>query len=377
MKTTQAVLEGKDTAIQPALHISFELGNRAWKVTYSDGRRHPGRFNVGAGDQAAVQACIARAKARCGLDALTPVYSCYEAGRDGWWLHRWLKQQGIDNIVVDSASIEVNRHARRAKTDRLDGDKLLQMLMRHCRGERVWSVVHEPSEQAEDERCPHRELQRLTRERTAHTNRIRSLLVLHNLRPAQVGGRAWTSWWTTHQELVPTLLRAQIERECERLALACKQMSEIEGQQREQLKLKQQPVVQQLSQLRAIGTCGAWVLTKELFGWRQFSNRRQLAASIGLVPTPHASGDSEREQGISKAGNKRVRWLLVELSWRWLRLQPDSELTHWFNRRFALGSKRTRRIGIVALARRLAVALWRYVQHGEIPAGAVLKPMPA
>lgn len=175
----------------------------------------------------------------------------------------------------------------------------------------------------------------------------------------------------------PELLRAEIERECERLALVRKQMSAIEGQQREQLKLTQQPVVQQLSQLRAIGTCGAWVLTREIFGWRHFDNRRQLAASVGLAPTPHASGDSQREQGISKAGNKRVRWLLVELSWRWLRLQPDSELTQWFNRRFALGSKRTRRIGIVALARRLALALWRYVQHGEIPAGATLKPPPA
>lgn len=173
------------------------------------------------------------------------------------------------------------------------------------------------------------------------------------------------------------MLRAEIERECERLALVRKQMSAIEGQQREQLKLTQQPVVQQLSQLRAIGTCGAWVLTREIFGWRHFDNRRQLAASVGLAPTPHASGDSQREQGISKAGNKRVRWLLVELSWRWLRLQPDSELTQWFNRRFALGSKRTRRIGIVALARRLALALWRYVQHGEIPAGATLKPPPA
>jgi len=132
--------------------------------------------------------------------------------------------------------------------------------------------------------------------------------------------------------------------------------------------------VQQLSRLRAIGTCSAWVLAKELFDWRHFDNRRQLAASLGLTPTPYASGDRAREQGISKAGNKRVRWLLVELSWRWLRLQPDSELTGWFNRRFAAGSKRTRRIGIVALARRLAVALWRYVQNGEIPAGAALKP---
>jgi transposase len=344
-------------------------------LTFSDGRRNPGRFAVAAGDQAAVLERIERAKARCGLPASAGVHSCYEAGRDGWWLHRWLKQQGIDNIVVDSSSIEVNRRARRAKSDRLDGDKLLQMLLRHRRGERVWSVVHEPSPQAEDERRVHRELQRLTHEHTAHCNRIRALLVQHNLRPAQIGGKPWALWWQAHQGQVPPLLRAEIERECQRLELVRQQMRAIEAQQRQAL--TQQPLVQQLSRLRAIGLCSAWVLTKELFGWRQFDNPRQVASSIGLAPTPYASGCSEREQGISKAGNKRVRWLLVELSWRWLRLQPDSELTHWFNRRFAAGSKRMRRIGIVALARRLAIALWRYVQHGEIPAGALLKPVQA
>ena len=375
MKTTQAVLEGKDMTIEPALYMSFELGDKAWKLTFSDGRRNPGRFAVAAGDQAAVLDCIQRAKARCGLPASVGVHSCYEAGRDGWWLHRWLKQQGIDNIVVDSSSIEVNRRARRAKSDRLDGNKLLQMLLRHRRGEWVWSVVHEPSPQAEDERRVHRELQRLTHEHTAHCNRIRTLLVLHNLRPAQIGGKPWALWWQAHQAQVPPLLRAEIERECQRLELVRQQMRAIEAQQRQEL--TQQPLVQQLSRLRAIGLCSAWVLTKELFGWRQFDNRRQLASSIGIVPTPYASGCSEREQGISKAGNKRVRWLIVELAWRWLRLQPDSELTRWFNRRFAAGSKRMRRIGIVALARRLAIALWRYVQNGEIPAGATLKPAQA
>jgi transposase len=375
MKATQAVLEGKDTAMEPALYMSFELSDKAWKLTFSDGRRNPGRFTVAAGDQAAVLQCIARAKARCGLTASSNVHSCYEAGRDGWWLHRWLKPQGVNNIVVDSSSIEVNRHARRAKSDRLDGDKLLQMLLRHRRGERVWSVLHEPSVQAEDERRVHRELQRLTREHTAHCNRMRALLVLHNLRPAHVGGRVWATWWSAHQAQIPSLLRAEIERECHRLELVRQQMRAVEAQQRQEL--AQQPLVTQLSRLRAIGMCSAWVLTKELFGWRQFDNRRQVAASIGLAPTPFASGDSEREQGISKEGNKRVRWLLVELSWRWLRLQPDSELTRWFNRRFAAGGKRMRRIGIVALARRLAIALWRYVRDGEIPAGATLKPLHA
>jgi transposase len=379
MNPIQAVLADKDTTTQlpRALYMSFELGDKTWKLTYGDGHSRPGHCTVGAGDCQTLLQRIEQAKARCRLPAEVAVHTCYEAGRDGWWLHRWLKAQAVDNIVVDSASIEVNRRSRRAKSDRLDGDKLLQMLLRHRRGEQVWSVLHEPSAQAEDERRVHRELQRLTGEKTAHSNRIRALLVLHNLRPEHVGGRNWQAWWVANCNQVPPLLRAEIQRESDRLKLVREQIGAIEAQQRQELQVGQQPAVHQLTELRCIGMTSAWVLSKELFGWRRFRNRREVAASIGLAPTPYASGDSMREQGISKAGNKRVRWLLIELSWRWLRLQPDSALTQWFNQRFASGGKRSRRIGIVALARRLAVALWRYVQHGEIPAGAALKPTPA
>jgi transposase len=378
MTTTQTVLQGKDTATQGGLYMSFELGDKSWKLTMSDGRRGPGRYNVDAGDTAAVLDCISKARARCGLSAEAKVHSCYEAGRDGWWLHRWLIAQGIDNIVVDAASIEVNRRARRAKTDRLDGDKLLTMLLRHHAGERVWSVLHEPTPEDEDARRTHRELARLMHERTAHTNRISSLLVLHNLRPRIIiGGRDWALWWQAHGTQVPPQLRAELERESARLALVKQQIKALEAAQREAVQDGKQPLVAQLAKLRAIGPKGAWVLVKELFGWRRFANRRELAGSLGLAPTPYDSGGSQVEQGISKAGNKRARALLVELSWGWLRLQPDSELTQWFNRRFAAGGKRMRRIGIVALARRLAIALWRYLQHGEIPAGATLKPATA
>src|SRR5437667_4081348 len=348
--------------------MSLELGDKKWMLTLSDGRRGPSRYNVDAGDTAVVVDCIRKAK----------VHSCYEAGRDGWWLHRWLLEQGIDNIVVDSASIEVNRHARRAKTDRLDGDKLLAMLLRHRTGERVWSVLHEPSAEDEDARRAHRELARLTQERTAHTNRIGSLLVLHNLRPRLIiGGRDWARWWGRHGEQVPPALRAEIERESARLALVRQQVKALEAARRQELAAGKQPQVAQLMQLRAIGAKGAWVLVKELFGWRRFANRRELAGCLGLAPTPYASGDSQIEQGISKAGNKRARALLVELAWGWLRLQPGSALSQWFYRRFAGGGKRMRRVGIVALARRLAIALWRYLEHGEIPAGATLKPATA
>jgi transposase len=331
---------------------------------------------MNAGDQAAVLNCIAKAKVRCGLGPQAKVHTCYEAGRDGWWLHRWLCEQRIDSIVVDSASIEVNRRAKRAKTDRLDADKLLALLLRYHRGERrVWSVLREPTAQEEDARRTHRELARLMLERTAHTNRISSLLVLHNLRPGRIGGRNWQNWWDGHCALVPPLLRIEIEREIARLALVKEQIRALEATRRQQVAEGTHPVVAQLARLRAIGLKGAWILDKELFGWRRFANRRQLAGCLGLAPTAYASGDSQVEQGISKAGNQRARTLLVELAWRWLTLQPQSALSQWFNQRFGIAGKRSRRVGIVALARRLAIALWRFIEHGQIPAGATLKPV--
>jgi transposase len=378
MRTTQTTPQGKDTASQVDLYVSLELADKKWKLSLSDGRRGPSRYTVDAGDTVAVLECLTNARTRCDLSAQCNVHSCYEAGRDGWWLHRWLIEQGIDNIVVDAASIEVNRRARRAKTDRLDGDKLLAMLIRHHAGERVWSVLREPSAEAEDSRRTHRELARLMHERIAHTNRIGSLLVLHNLRPhIIIGGRDWAAWWGLHGTQVPPLLRAEIERESARLKLVKDQIRALEAARRQEIEDGKQPLVKHLVQLRAIGPKGAWVLVKEIFGWREFANRRELAGCVGLAPTPYASGDSQIEQGISKAGNRRVRAMLVEQAWTWLRLQPDSALTQWFNRRFASGGKRMRRVGIVALARRLVIALWRYLKHGEIPQGAVLKPAAA
>ena len=375
MRTTQTVPQIGHTPSQVELYMSFELADKTWKLTLSDGRRGPSRYTMDAGDTVAVLECLTKARTRCGLSAQCKVHSCYEAGRDGWWLHRWLVEQGIDNVVVDAASIEVNRRARRAKTDRLDGDKLLAMLLRHHAGERVWSVLREPSAEAEDARRTHRERARLIHERIAHTNRIGSLLVLHNLRPhIVIGGRDWAAWWERHSAQVPPLLRAEIERESARLKLVKEQIKVLEAGRRQEIDDGKQPLVAQLIQLRAIGPKGAWVLVKEIFGWREFANRRELAGCVGLAPTPYASGDSEIEQGISKAGNRRVRAMLVEQAWKWLQLQPDSALTQWFNRRFASGGKRMRRVGIVAVARRLVIALWRYLKHGEIPQGAVLKP---
>ena len=378
MTTTRTVLRDKDTAGGGDLYMSFELGDKRWQMSIGDRRRCVSRYTVAAGDTAAVADCIIKAGARLRTGAQARVHSCYEAGRDGWWLHRWLSELGVDNIVVDAASIEVNRRARRAKTDRLDADKLLAMLVRHHAGEHVWSVAREPSREDEDARRVHRELQRLTQERIAHTNRIGSLLVLHNLRPGIViGGRDWPRWWDRHRDQVPPMLREEIEREAARLKLVREQVRAVETERFKELAEGKQPQVAHLTRLRAIGPKSAWVLVKEVFGWRHFANRRELAGCLGLVPTPYASGSSEIEQGISKAGNRRVRGLLVELAWSWLRLQPGSALAQWFNRRFAGAGKRMRRVGIVALARRLVIALWRYLQDGEIPAGERLKPTTA
>jgi transposase len=370
----QEVLQGKDTATERALYMSFELADKAWKLTFGNWRERQKCFRVAAGDTQAVLQCIAKARARFGLPPDARVYSCYEAGRDGWWLHRWLKQHDVANIVVDASSIEVARRRRRAKTDRRDGEKLLRLLLRYYAGEqRVWSVVREPTPEQEDARRPQRELSRLIKERTQHSNRIGSLLVLHNLRGPHIGTRRWQSWWDAHREQVPALLRAEIEREVARLALVDRQLGELRAAQRQAVGAGQQPLVAQLSMLRAIGLRSASVLTAEQFGWRDFANRRQVGACFGLDPTPYSSGDSCTEQGISKAGNRRSRSLMVELAWRWLRLQRTSALSAWFEARFAHGGRRMRRIGIVALARKLAIALWRFLKFGEIPAGAVLK----
>jgi transposase len=375
MDAPDTALRGQDTTIVGRLYVAFELGDRSWKLSLGDGVRAPSRCTVTAGDTAAVAMAIAKAKVRCHLAADAPVRSCYEAGRDGFWLHRWLSGQGIANLVVDAASIEVNRRARRAKTDRLDSDKLLSMLMRYYGGERrVWAIARIPTPEQEDERRVHRELGRLRQERTAHSNRIRSLLVLHNLRVERIGGRAWAHWWAQQAGQLLPGLRAEIEREFERLSLVARQIRTLEVQQERQVRSGAQPAIAVLSRLAGIGTGSAWTLVKELFGWRQFHNRREVAGCLGLAPTPYSSGTSEVEQGISKAGNKRARWLMVELAWSWLRFQPASQLSQWFNERFAGGGKRVRRIGIVALARRLSIALWRYLEQGEIPLGATLKP---
>jgi transposase len=361
------------------LYLALELSWNSWKLAFTVGLGQKPRLRtIRARDTAALLLEIQKAKLRFGLGDDTPVISCYEAGRDGFWLHRFLVHQGIQNQVVDSASIEVNRRKRRAKSDSLDATKLVQMLIRWHNGERkVWSIVHVPTVADEDRRQRHRELIELKAERTEHVNRIKGLLaglglgiVVNAQLPERLGElRQWDG------APLPSAVHERILREFQRWQQVHAQIRALESSQRHAVRADDEPqveLVRQLLKLKGIGVVGAWILVREVFGWRQIKNRRELASLVGLTPTPYGSGDSQQEQGISKAGNRRVRWLLIELAWGWLYHQPQSELSQWYQRRFGAGNARARKVGIVALARKLLIALWKYVERGEVPKGAVL-----
>ncbi len=365
------------------LYLAFELGNSQWKLGFTIGLgQAPRRRTIPAGDLLKLGDEILRAKRRFGLDEEVTVVSCYEAGRDGFWLHRYLVSEGIKNIIVDSASLEVNRRKRRVKTDRVDLGKLLTMLIRYHSGEKkVWHGVWVPSLAQEDGRQLHRELSSQKTERTQHINRIKGLLVSQGVRleikkdfVQQVSAaKLWDG------SPIPPGLQARVIREFARIELVNQQIKALEAERRQIIRTATDPqteMIRHLLCLRGIGLTSAWLFVKEFFGWRQFRNRREVGALAGLTPTPHQSGDSNREQGIDKAGNRHIRAIAIEIAWAWLRLQPDSALSCWYQERFGHGNSRMRRIGIVALARKLLIALWRYLERGEVPEGAVLKSAP-
>jgi transposase len=375
-----ATRDPHSTTTGPRLHLAFELSWNEWKLAFTIGHGQPPRLRaIAARDLPALLKEIAKAKRRFGLPDDSAVVSCYEAGRDGFWLHRWLTSQGIVNVIVDSASIEVNRRKRRAKSDRLDAGKLVTMLLRYHAGEtKVWSVVRVPAATDEDRRQLHRELIAVQDERTEHTNRIKGLLAGQGIALPTVTAefaeeldklRCWDG-----SELGADL-RQRLLREFARWQLANQHVKELENERKQRIRHNDTPHVERirsLLNLRGIGLSGSWLLAYELFAWRKFTNRRQVGALVGLTPTPYQSGGNSREQGISKAGNRMLRRMLVELAWGWLRWQPGSELSRWYQRRFAGNGKRARKVGVVALARRLLIALWRYVEQGEVPAGAQL-----
>jgi transposase len=310
------------------------------------------------------------------------VMSCYEAGYDGFWLHRQLEAHGVRNYVIDPASLQVDRRARRVKTDRIDTERLLRSLMAYLRGEpKVWSVVRVPSVTEEDARRLHRERDRLVLERVQHVNRIKALCALHGIydyHPLRPQATARLEQLRTAQggELPPRL-KSEIKRELHRLELVVEMTATLEAERdaivedeaSTHLNAKK---IQNLHKLKAIGPEFAAVLVGEIFH-RSFDNRRQLASYVGVTPSPFQSGSMAHEGGISKAGNRKGRTTGIELAWLWLRYQPDSDLSIWFRARVGIMKGRIRRIAIVALARKLLVALWRYLETGLVPRGAVLK----
>lgn len=361
------------------LLVAMELSNSKWLLAFSNGEKIR-RKSIDARDRARFMQELEVAKEKLGMVPETPVVSCYEAGRDGFWIYRWLVQNAIECLVIDPASIEVNRRKRRAKTDRLDAESMVRLLGRHVSGDKkVWAVVRVPTEAQEDELRLHREMERLKKERTGHLNRIKGLFILHGVRLSGALTKLAKNLDAQHcwngQPLAGEL-KEELRRELERLRLVGEQIKLLEKRKAEALgspRTNAEHQARDLMRLHGVGEVSAWVLGKEFFGWREFKNRREVAALAGLTPTPYNSGGSSVEQGISKAGNRRIRRVMIELAWSWLRFQPESELTNWFVDRYAKGGKRSRRIGIVAVARKLLVALWKYVEFGEVPKGAIVR----
>src|SRR4051812_42351233 len=375
----QTVVRVNDTK----LFASLELSKSRWLVTVSaPGSEKLSKHVVIGGDGGALLDLLSRLRAtaerRAGMAVQVVVIQ--ETGLDGFWVHRLLEANGVESHVVDPASIAVPRRHRRAKTGTIDGETLLRTLMAWQRGEpRVCSMTVPPSPSEEDRRRISRERATLLRERIQHTNRIRGLLFgqgITNYNPLHKNRRECLEELRTGDgQSVPVHLKAEILREIDRLELVLCQVGEVEAERDEMLQSAQaSSPAALLMRLKGIGAEFAGVLYLEgLF--RHFENRRQLAAYAGLAPSPWKSGSVDHEQGISKAGNPRLRTTMVELAWMWVRYQPASALSCWFRQRVGSERGRIRRISIVALARKLLIALSRYINHGEIPAGAVVKPV--
>ena len=374
--TTTMTRPSESSVDSGVLLLAFELSARTWKLGFTVGRgQRPRVRQIAAGAVAQLATEIAGAKSRWGLAPTAPVLSCYEAGREGFWLHRYLGAHGVANVVVDSSSIEVNRRARRAKTDGLDLAGLLTLLERHARGERrVWHVVRVPSVADEDARHLHRCRETLQQERTRLINRLHGLLTTQGLRvPLRAdflerlaAARLWDG------TAVPAGLVQRLRRVWTQLTLVTAQVAEVDAERAALVTSESAHWAVRLQTMKGVGAISAWCLSTELFGWRQIRNGRELAALVGMVPAPYQSGETHHDQGITRAGNRHVRRMMVQLAWSWLRYQPTSALSCWYRVRFSQ-SRRLRRIGIVALARKLLIALWRYGASGIVPAGAQVK----
>jgi transposase len=367
-----------DTA--PAtLFVALELSRSTWLVAvHSPVVDKVGQHRLAGGDTEGLLELITRKRMQVAEKLGRPVRvaCCFEAGYDGFWLHRWLCAQGVENRVLDAASILVDRRARRAKTDRLDVAGLLRTLMALERGEtQVCRVVHVPSPEQEDARRRSRERSRLVVERGQHTSRIKGLLMTRGIRDFEPTRSDWQvrleALRTPDGQPLAPCLRAELLRECRRLRQVMEMLAEVEAEQKA-IAAAEDGVAARLARLRGIGVTFAAVLGNEVF-FRDFRNRREVGAYLGLAPSPWRSGQVERDQGIAKSGNPWARHTAIELAWLWLRYQPGSALARWFHERVVGAEGRMRRIMIVAMARKLIVALWRYVTTGAVPEGAVLK----
>ena len=365
------------------LHCALELSKKSWllAIQFPD-REQPSLYPIAGGDAEKLMAKLTQARDRWAKTsgALPMITLCYEVGYDAFWLARCLKARGVECVVIDPGSLQVSRRGRRVKTDRVDVKTLLRTLIAWCRGERhVWSLVRIPSIDEEDLRRSHRERSRLVRERTAHINRIKGLLFAQGIRDINVKSRYKTlavdELVTGDGHRLPPRLAGEIAREIRRLATVQEQIAEIE-RERDAAPTTCEATERKrdlLSQLKSIGPAISAFLSREVY-YRQFANQRQVGSFLGLTPSPYDSGDEERCQGISRAGSGHARAVMIETAWLWIKHQPKSALSRWFVERTAGQSKRVRKIIIVAVARKLAIALWRYVELGLVPQGAILNP---
>ena len=365
-----------------AIFVSMELSRSTWLITSLSpgGGEKMSRHTLPAGDIGALLARFSELgqKALMRTERSFPIIVIQEAGLDGFWIHRVLESEGIESHVVDPASIATSRRRRRAKTDRIDGEALLRALLAYKRGEpRVCTMVKTPAPEEEDRRRLCRERRVLTNERVLHVNRIKGLLFSQGAagyEPLRRGRRQRLEELRTGDgRPLPPHLKAQISRELDRLELLLEQIKSVESE-RDALLAAQQTTPKPAAMLLAIKGVGpesAAILWSDGL-CRHFDNRRQVASYAGLAPTPWQSGAIHREQGVSKAGNPRLRTTLIQLAWLWLRHQPQSALAIWFKERVNRNGGRLKKTTIVALARKLLVALWKYVTAGVIIEGATM-----
>jgi transposase len=367
----------------PTLYLAIELSSSAWLIAaHLPETEKPKLHRVYAGDTKGLLAFIAalRARVMAKLGMVADVACCFEAGRDGFWLHRLLVANGIASHVLEPTSVLVNRRARRAKTDRLDAQGLLRVLMAYCRGDRqVCSMVRVPTPEEEDARRLHREREHLVQERVRVENRIEALLATQGIR-SRPSLRSWerdmAALRTGDGRELSTHLRAELDRLRRRLVLTMTMIQEVEAERAAVLATNPQDdtcrTIAALCRIRGIGETSATVLAREVL-YRSFTNRKQLASYVGLAPMPYQSGSMDRDRRISRAGNPRARTAIIQLAWLWLRYQPGSALAGWFRARVGTLAGRTRRIAIVAMARKLLIALWRYARTGVLPEGVAIR----